>query len=426
MKLIKLPLKKEMSLGTWTLKRPKPPERLRVPVFTDAPFYQNPCIVPGQLVSTGMKIAEPRSSAGIPIFSPLNGVVTEIARAQTAAGESVLVIEIQVDKKNAFSFLPSPESTVWAEATMERLRVQIREAGVPLCGRLQQPLVSFLEKGPFHQNTLIINACESEPYVTAGQVLLLGQPMEILKGAEILRRAAGLEKIIIALSEEEGQAAEVLKSKIYFLKWEHVHIRIFPALYPQDDPAVLLPAIDPALAQIEPYRLHAWPLPDTATVYAAYEAVVFGKPFFERVVTVTGECVVQPQNLLIPLGMMAADALKACKGVMREPGRMIAGGPMRGRMVTSMEDPVSASTDALIALPKENTAGAQTVDCIRCGECAEVCPVDITPALIAMAAQSTQYERARELGAKQCIACGNCAYICPAHISLVEMIQDCF
>lgn len=426
MKLLKLPLKKEMSLGLWTLKRPKAPERLRVPVFTDAPFYQSPCVVPGQLTSTGMKIAEPRSSLGIPIFSPLNGVVSEINRAQTAAGEATLVIEIQVDKKNPFSYLPLPESSAWMEATAERLRVQIREAGVPLCGRIPQPLGSFLEKGPFHNKTLIINACESEPYVTSGQVLLLGHPMEILKGAEILRRAAGLKEIIIALSDDAGQAAEVLKSKIYFLKWEHVRVQVFPARYPQDDASVLLPAIDSAFTQFEPQRLHAWPLPDIATVFAAYEAVVFGKPFFERVVTVTGECVVQPQNLLLPLGITAADALKACKGVMREPGRMIAGGPMRGRTITEMDAPVSAFVDALIALPKENTANAVAVDCVRCGECADVCPSDLAPALIAMASQKLDFERARAFGANQCIACGNCAYICPSHIPLVEMIQDCF
>lgn len=424
MKLIKLPLKKEMSLGTWTLKRPNPPERLRIPVFTDAPFYQNPCVIPGQMVSCGMKIAEPRSSAGIPVFSPLNGVVSEIARAETAMGEPVVTIEIQVDKKNSFNYLPLPENSSWMEATQERLRAQIREAGVIFCGREPRPLISVLEKGLFHKKTLIINACESEPYVTAGQVLLLGQPLEILKGAEILRRAAGLKEIVIALSEDVGQAAEVLKSKIYFLKWEHVQVRIFPSRYPQDDPSVLLPAIDPELSNIEPRYLHGWPLPDLMTVYAAYEAVVFGKPFFERVVTVTGECMVQPRNYLLPFGLSAADALKAGKGVLREPGRLIAGGVMRGRAIVSTDAPVSAAMDALIALPKENTSEAKEVDCVRCGECAEVCPSDLAPALIAMAVRGQDYAHARELGAGQCIACGNCAYICPSHLPLVEMIRD--
>ncbi len=424
MKLIKLPLKKEMSLGTWTLKRPKPPERLRVPVYTDAPFYQTPCVAPGQIVSSGTKIAEPRSSSGAPIFCSLNGVVKDIVRGKTALGESVLLIEIEVDKKNAHSYLPSPELLTWTEATAERLKSQIREAGVLLCGRMTQPLVAFLEKGPFHKKTLIVNACESEPYVTAGQVLLLGQPMEIIKGAEILRRAAGLKEVVIAISKDEGQAADVLKSKIYFLKWDHIRVEVFPSLCPQDDAALLLPAIDSDLAHVAPQHLHRWPLPDIATVYAAYEAVVFGKPFFERVVTVTGECVVQPQNILLPLGIMASDALKACKGVMREPGRMIAGGPMRGKVISNMDAPISASMDALIALPKENTANAQEVDCIRCGECADVCPSDLAPALIALASRGEEFERARAWGAKQCIACGNCAYVCPSHLQLVEMIQS--
>ena len=426
MKLLKLPLKKEMSLGVWTLKRPQSFERLRVPVYTDAPFYQKPCVVPGQIVSCGMILAQPLSSAGIPVFSPMNGVVTEILSGHTVAGESVLTVEIQVDKKNPGTFLTTAENTTWMEETTERLRCQIREAGVVRCGRSPQPLITLLEKGPFHNKTLIVNACESEPYVTAGQVLLLSRPLEILNGAEILRRAAGLKEIIIALSDDAGQDIDVLKSKIYFLKWDHVRIRVFPARFPQDDPAVLLPAMDEKFANVDLKRLHEWPLPDLVTVYAAYEAVVFGKPFFERAVTVTGECVVQPQNLLLPMGIMAADALKACKGVLREPERMIAGGPMRGRAIVSMNDPLSAATDALIALPKENAADKRATECIRCGECADVCPVDLSPALIAMAAQAQNFEGARELGSRQCIECGNCAYICPAHLPLVEMIQGGF
>jgi len=423
MKLLKLPLKKEMSLGTWALKRPQSLERLRVPVYTDAPFYQKPCVVPGQMVSCGMILAEPRSSAGIPVFCPMNGVVAEIIPGHTVAGESVLTVEIQVDKKNPGTFLVSPENSSWMEATAERLRCQIREAGVMLCGKWPQPLSTLLEKGPFHNKTLIVNACESEPYVTAGQVLLLSRPLEILKGAEILRRAAGLKEMMITLSEDAGQAIDVLKSKIYFLKWEHVHLRVFQSRFPQDEPAVLLPAIDSEFKKMEPRKLHTWPLPDLATVYAAYEAVVFGKPFFERVVTVTGECVVQPQNILLPMGIMAADALKACKGILREPGRMIAGGPMRGREIVSMNDPISSATDALIALPKENLADKQETECVRCGECVDVCPVDLSPVLIAMAAKAENFESTRELGAKQCIACGNCAYVCPSHLPLVELIE---
>ena len=425
MKLLKLPLKKEMSLGTWTLKRPQPPERLRIPIYTDAPFYQTPCVVVGQPVSTGMKIADPRSSiSGVPAFCALNGIVTEIVRTKTASGETVLAVEIQVDKKNPASLLTSSESLDWEQATAARLQTQIREAGVLLLGPRLQPLAPFLEKGPFHHKTLIVNGCESEPYVTSAQVLWMAHPMEMLKGVEILRRAAGLNEAVIALSEDAGQAVEVLKSKIYFLKWNHIQVKVFPSRYPQDDPAVLLPSIAPELKALAPRDLHDWPLPDAATVFAVYEAVISGKPFFERVVTITGECIVLPKNLLLPLGMTVADALKTCKGVLREPGRMLAGGPMRGTLIEKQDQPLSAKTEALLALPRELTAKTVELDCIRCGECAEVCPSDLTPALIALASARQEFQFARDLGANQCIACGNCAYICPSHLPLVEMIQE--
>lgn len=426
MRLLKLLLKKEMSLGMWTLKRPQPPERLRVPVFNHAPFYQMPCVRPGEIVSCGAKIAEPRSSFGISAFSPVNGVIQEITSCITAAGESVLTVEIQVDRKNAYSFLSSGESAAWQDATAERLKTQIREAGVMLCAKKAQPLHLVLDAAHFYHKTLVVNACESEPYVTSAQALLLARPLEVLKGAEILRRAAGLEKIIFAISEHVEQAAEILKSKIYFSKWNHLRIEVLPARYPQDEPAVLLPRLDSTLKNTDPHKFKNLTLPDIATVFAVYEAVVLNKPFFERVVTISGECVVQPQNLIIPFGTTAADAVKACKGFLREPGRVIAGGPMRGRALADMNAPLSAATDAVIGLPKELTVSAPEVDCIRCRECVDVCPVHLSPALIAMAAKNLDFDRACELDAVQCIACGNCAYVCPSHLPLVDIVQGCF
>lgn len=412
-----------MSLGTWTLKRPAPSDVLRVPVYGDAPFYQEIKVVPGQAVSFGMKLAESRGAMGAPVYCPANGVVAAISKIQTASGEKVFAVEIQVDQKNPGSFLSTGESADWNEVRPEILRARIHEMGVLLCGAQARPLAAYLEKGPFHARTLIVNACESEPYVTCGEVLMVSHPLEVLKGVEILRRAAGLEKAVIAVSANAEQSIEVLKSKIYFLKWKHIEIRVCSSRFPQDDPAVLLPPIDPFFARQKPSELHTWPLPDIASAYAAYEAVAFGKPFFERVVTVTGECVVQPQNVWLAFGMNISDALKVCKNVLREPGRVIAGGPMRGHAVENIQAPVSSATDAIIALPKEWTANFQEADCIRCGECTESCPVDLSPALIAAASKRDAWQEMRELSAARCIRCGNCSYVCPSHLPLVELIQ---
>lgn len=412
-----------MSLGTWTLKRPAPPEVLHVPIYGDAPFYQEVKVQPGQVVSFGMKLAEPRGAKGVPAYCPANGTVSGIVKTQTAAGEKVFAVEIQVDRKNAGAFLPSGETTDWMEARSESLLGKIREMGVLLCGREPYPLSAYLEKGPFQSKTLIINAVESEPYVTCGQVLLMSHPLEFLKGAEILRRAAGMDKVVIAVAQHAEQVVEVLKSKIYFLKWSHIETRTVSSHYPQDDPAVLLPELDPAFAKQSPRELHRVLLPDVVTVYAAYEAIVLNKPFFERAVTVTGECVVQPQNVWLPFGIGAASALKVCKGVLREPGRLIAGGPMRGKALSSMEDPLSAATDAFVALPPEETADFKEEDCSRCGECVDVCPVDLSPALIAAASKREDWSSARELDSAQCLACGNCSFVCPSHLPLADLIQ---
>ena len=159
-----------------------------------------------------------------------------------------------------------------------------------------------------------------------------------------------------------------------------------------------------------------------ATAYAVYEAVVMQKPLYERVVTVGGECLVESRNLWLRIGTSLRDSIKACRGLLREPRKVLMGGPMSGEAQSSLEVPVLKGTKAVLALPKEVARPEEVAPCIRCGRCVDACPVEISPALITLAAEADDFEMARGYGVDFCIECGNCSYVCPSKRPMLELL----
>ena len=404
---LRLEGKKEASLISWTIRRqPAPPSRVRIPLVDQlSGTVSVPCVRVGVRVRTGEKIAaqqssqmaDPDGSSSVALHASISGEVTAIARFPHPVLGEAEAIEIQSDGRNEMAEGIGKERTDWQLLSHDNLLQIFRDSGLFIGSALGQ--------------TLVVNGCESEPYVTADHSLMMSHPVEILKGAEILRKATGGDRIIFALEDDKMEAAELLKSKIYFLKWAHCNVTVFPARYPQDAEEIL---------KLE------WPgavVHDVATAFAVYEAVVLQKPFYERVVTVAGECVVEPRNVWVRIGTSFEETIKAWRGLMREPLKILMGGPMRGIAQTSLEVPVTRDTPAILALPKEVVKPERVEPCIRCGRCVDACPVFLSPAMITLAAERNLFSEAREWGLEQCIECGNCAYVCPAKRPMVELIQ---
>jgi electron transport complex protein RnfC len=244
----------------------------------------------------------------------------------------------------------------------------------------------------------------------------MSHPVEILKGAELLRKACGAERIIFALESANLEMIELIKSKIYFLKWEHVEVRTVPTLYPQGLESTLLQAWFNGTED----KAIVFP---ASTAFAAYEAVALQKPCYERVVTVAGECVVEPRSLWLPIGISFQDAIHACKGVMREPLKVIMGGPMAGLAQATLKVSVMPGTNAILALPKEIAEEDDEEPCIRCNKCVEHCPVSLSPAMITLAAEQQEFGIASEWNVSDCIECGNCAYVCPSKRPMLEWLR---
>ena len=407
---IRLERKKDASLLNWNLKRPYPPEKIRVPIPNDS----LPCVHVGDAVHAGQKIAEAQGVYGVSVHAGMAGVVEKISVFPSPLGCDSLMIEIR--RQGESRPVSAPEiHKGWEKIPVKELLWTFQHSGLVTTDVWTEPVHAKLQRYS-GARTIMINGCEPEPYITCEQVLAMSHPLEILKGAEMLRKACGAEKIVFAFESSNLETIELFKSKIYFLKWAHVETRTVPALYPQglesmllhdgisgeEDPAVVFPA---------------------STAFATYETVALGKPLYERVVTVGGECVVEPRSLWLPIGISFHDAIHACKGVMREPNKVLMGGPMAGTAQGMTEVPVTAGTTALLALPKEVTREEQKEPCIHCNFCADHCPVSLVPAMITLAAEQKEFASAEAWEASACIECGICSYVCPSKRPMLKLIR---
>ena len=340
----------------------------------------------------GEKIAERNGEFFVALHASVSGKVS-------AVGD---VIEILSDGKDEAVPEVGRERPGWESLPSDEILRILQESGIEIP---RQCLI----------DTLILNGCESEPYLTSAYCLLMSHPVEILKAGEILRRAFKARELILAVEDHNEEVAEVLRSKIFFHTWSHACVEMFPYRYPQEDERILIRELTEPGAKCL--------VQDVATAYAVYEAVVLQKPFYERVVTIAGECVAQPRNFWLRIGTLVEEAVKCARGFLREPERVVLGGPMKGLAIDTLNVPVLKQTRGILGLPQEVAKPVSIEPCIRCGLCVENCPVSISPAMVTLASEKGFFDIAQNYGASLCIECGNCSYVCPAKRPMVELIR---
>lgn len=415
---LRLESKKE-NLIEWTIRRTPPPARVIISLSQCQGASPIPCVKVGTKVRVGEKIAEPSSLDSVALHASLSGEVKAIGRFSHPLLEEAQAIEILSDGHD--EKLPSigHERADWQRLSPEVLQDIFQESGLLDFGIETRALHTKAREAECAKiETLILNGLESEPYVTSLYALLMSHPIEILKGADLMAKAAGAKRILMVVGDDKLEAAELLKSKIFFHKWNQFEVEILPTLFPQGDERLLL-------QRMSARRKEEWKgsVFHMATAFATHEAVVLQKPFYERAVTVAGECVIEPKNLWLRLGTSFQEAIKVCRGLLRDPEKVLMGGPMKGIAQLNLETPTVKATQAILALPREVVQEEDVQPCIRCGRCIEVCPVDISPAMITLAAEQNLFEVVRDYGGEHCIECGNCAYICPSHRPMLELIR---
>ena len=411
---IRLPGFKDATLLSPRIHTPLGPHAITVFLSQGLGDPLTPCVTEGEMVLAGSKIAEGSSWASVPIHSSVSGRVSEVTDC---------FIRIESDTKDTLH--PSIHPRAEIPTDPESLAEIIREAGIL---DLESPAfpahLRLLEAQTAGVETVLVNACESEPFVTANHLLVLNHPGEILKGAELLRVASGAKRAVIVLTDDKREVAEILNSKNYNLKIKTVEVLILESRFPQGFVRTLAQTwLGRKLFRNESPIEAGVLVQNAATAFAVYEAVYLKKPFYERVVTVGGPCIFEPKNFWAKVGTPAHELIGSAKGFLREPERVIFGGPMTGVTIGDLEAPVTKSTSAILALPAELTISGAEESCIRCGLCVEACPEDLRPEMILRAVRHNQMAVAREYAIDSCTECGICAYLCPSKIPLVDVIR---
>lgn len=374
-----------------------------------------PCeelVKPGDKVKAYQKIADSKAFVSAPIHSPVGGTVKSIGCAATPMGGSCRAITIDKEKDAK----PRKRKYRFDNKEPAELVKKIREAGLVGLGGAMFPTHVKLSPPPEKPiDTLIINAAECEPYLTADHRIMLECPEEIGVGVEILKRILGVENAYVAV---EDNKPECIGEMIKHVDADVVSIE---TKYPQGAEKT----------QIETITWRTVPsggLPmdvgcvvqNVSTVKAIYDAVVVNTPLVERVATVSGDAVAHPKNLKIKIGTRFADIFDYCGGLEGEK-KVISGGPMMGVAQYNLDAPSVKGTSGLLAFTHADEA-AQTA-CIRCARCIDACPMNLMPNTLYKLVDDSRVQGALENGLMDCVECGCCSYTCPSKINHVHYMK---
>jgi len=304
----------------------------------------------------------------------------------------------------------------------DAIAAAVRDAGLVGMGGAAFPTHVKLARNPKRPvDTLIVNGCECEPYLTADHRLMLEAPAPVIAGALLAAAAAGAGRIIVAIEDNKPDAVEAMRAAA---DGAGVQVAAVRTRYPMGGERQVIPAV---MAREVPTG--GLPLDvgvvvlNVATAAAVARAVLRGKPATHRIISVTGEGVVRPKNILAPVGARYADLIDFCGGLTDDAERVIAGGPMMGFALPSLDVPVTKGTSGVVVLTGRQVARARETACIRCGRCVDVCPLRLVPTKMALAARHKDWEVARRYHLAACCECGCCAYVCPAGIPLVQLMR---
>ncbi|MFO7996880.1 MAG: electron transport complex subunit RsxC [Dehalococcoidia bacterium] len=388
----------------------------------------NPIVKAGDMVKVGQKIAEADGFVSASIHSSISGKVISVEeRAYPAAPRKELAIIIENDGKNEFDPLIQRRDDFEA-LSKETLLEIIKESGIVGLGGAMFPThVKFSPPKPV--DTLLVNGCECEPYLNTDNRLMIEHPEEIFTGIRIAQKILGVERVFVGVEENKPDAIAALSK--FADKSPSVEVVSLKTKYPQGaERALIKRLVDrevPPPPKGLPFDVGVI-VSNVGTLFAIYEAVVKGVPLFQRVMTVSGEGLARPGNYLVRLGTPIKDIIQYCfdnnvDGILEEYDVKM-GGAVMGIRQASLESSVIKGTTGLTVLSKYPVTVSEERDCIKCGRCVEVCPMQLYPLFYGLYGKKGDLGKAIEYKVEECVECGCCEYICAAKIALLSFIRQ--
>lgn len=386
-----------------------------------------PVVAKGDKVKVGTLIAEAGGFVSAPIYSSVSGTVFKIDSVIDATGyrKPAIIINVEGDEWEESIDRSDKLETYEAhpELTPEEIVERIKVAGVTGMGGAGFPTFIKLCPPPTAKaECVIINGVECEPYITSDYRLMMEHADEILVGLKLLMKAAKVDKGYIGIEDNKPAAIELLEQKTADMP----NIEIVPLAkkYPQGGEKQLVDAVIrrqvPAPPAI-PVNVGAI-VQNVGTAFAVYEAVMKRKPLFERYTTVTGKLVKNPGNFLVRMGTTFGQMIDACGGIPEGDNKVLAGGPMMGKSVSSLDVPVCKGTNSITVISGDEARRKEAQPCIRCAKCVSACPMGLEPYLLATASAMHDWERVENEGIVSCISCGSCQFTCPSHRPILDNI----
>jgi len=415
---IKLEPHKALSLAQ-PIKILEVPRRLVVPLAQSAGQAVRAQVRVGERVLRGQVIGA--AGSAVPVHAPSSGIVSAIARHAVvhASGASAECITIECDGLDEGIELSADPH--WQERDALELIGRIHAAGVVGLGGGVFSTAQKLKSAPsLSLKHLILNGAECEPYIACDNALLSERAEQLIEGARMLQHVLRPQRLTIAL--EDNMLAALAALKACAAEFEIVAL---PARYPEGGERQLIYALTKLEVPAQGLPLDIGMLVvNVASAVAAWRAVRFGEPLISRIVTLSGAGVRHPGNFEVRIGTLIGDLVEQAGGYSEDAERLLIGGSMMGLSLPNDQYPISKGVNCVLLLPPAGTAREPEMPCIRCGECARVCPVVLQPQLLQLAVRAADSAALERLKLKDCIDCGLCAVVCPSQIPLAKLFFD--
>lgn len=419
----------ENKLSHESATQPAPlPKQAIFPMSQHIGAPAKPIVKRGDKVKVGTMIAEAGGFVSAPIFSSVSGTVTKVDNAIDASGymRPAVIVAVEgdeweetIDRSTKLEKLEDHP-----ELTPEEIVERIKKAGVVGMGGACFPTFIKLCPPPGAKaECVIINGVECEPYITSDYRLMMEKADELIEGVKILMKGAKVERGYIGIEDNKPAAIKLLAEKL--AGNDKIEVVPLAKKYPQGGEKQLVDAVIgrqvPAPPAI-PVNVGAI-VQNAGTAVAVYEAVMKNKPLLERYTTVTGKKIAKPSNFLVRMGTTFGELIDLCGGLPEGDNKILAGGPMMGKAVNSLDVPVGKGQNSITVLTDSDAHRKPADPCIRCAKCVSACPMGLEPFLLATCSAKHMWDKVEAEDITSCIECGSCQFTCPSHRPILDNIR---